>query len=75
MKKLVCAILTLMMCFGSCAFAAGPERPDVTWDFGVPLSDTLSDYAVLVNRDNLRALACVRSQILHGIHGVFAACG
>lgn len=53
MKKLVCAILTLMMCFGSCAFAAGPERPDVTWDFAVPLSDTLSDYAVLVNRDNL----------------------
>lgn len=53
MKKLVCAVLTLMMLLSGSAFAAGLERPEVTWDFGVPLSEVLSDYAMLVNRDNL----------------------
>lgn len=53
MKKLVCAILTLMLLMGSFAFAEEIERPAVAWDFGVPLSDVLSDYALLVNRDNM----------------------
>lgn len=53
MKKLVCAILILVMCLSGSAFAAEMERPEVTWDFGVPLSEILADYAMLVNRDNL----------------------
>ncbi len=54
MKKLVCAILTLMMCLSAFASVlAEADRPEIAWEFGVPLSDVLSDYAVLVNRDNL----------------------
>lgn len=53
MKKLVSVILILMMLLGSVAFAEEVERPEIAWDFGVPLMDVLSDYALLVNRDNL----------------------
>ena len=53
MKKLVCVILILMMSLCGCACAQEVERPEITWDFGVPLSEVLSDYAMLVNRDNL----------------------
>ena len=55
MKKLVCAILVVMMSL--CSFAALAqeeiEMPEVTWDYPVPLTDIQSEYAMLVNGENL----------------------
>jgi len=54
MKKLVCAILSLVLCLGCCpAMAANPNAPEVSWDYALPLSVVQSDYAILVNADNL----------------------
>ena len=54
MKKLVCAVLSLILCL-SCtgALAARQNVPEVSWDFPVALMDLQSDYVMLVNADNL----------------------
>lgn len=56
MKKLVCAILTLMLMM-SCLCASATELdlffPEVEWDYPVPLTDLMSEYSMLVNEDNL----------------------
>ena len=55
MKKLVCAILVLMMSL--CSFAALAQEeleiPDVEWEYPVPLTDIQSKYALLVNAEHL----------------------
>jgi len=55
MKKLVCAILVLMMSLCSFATLAQEELeiPDVEWDYPVPLTDIQSKYALLVNAEHL----------------------
>jgi len=54
MKKLVCAVLSLILCLGSVsAMAQQPDLPEVSWDFPVPFTDVQSEYAVLVNGDHL----------------------
>lgn len=54
MKKLVCAILSLILCLGSVsALAVQPSVPEVSWDFPVSLTEVKSDYAMLVNADRL----------------------
>jgi len=54
MKKLPFAILTLFLCLCCAgAFAQEIEIPEVRWDFPVSLSAVQSDYAILVNADNL----------------------
>ena len=54
MKKLLCVILTLIVCIGCVSASAQQlEIPDVQWEFPVPLTDVLSEYAMLVNEDNL----------------------
>jgi len=54
MKKLVCAILSLILCLGSVsALAQQPSVPEVKWDFPVPLTDVQSQYAMLVNGERL----------------------
>ena len=56
MKKLVCAILTMILCLSFVtANAALDEKgiPEVKWTFAVPLTYIQSEYAMLVNGDNL----------------------
>jgi len=54
MKKLVCAILGMILCVCSTgAFASSPDGPEVSWDFPVSLTDVQSEYTMLVNADNL----------------------
>lgn len=54
MKKLVCVILSLVLWLScSAAMAQQPGVPEVSWDFPVPLTDVLSEYAMLVNGDHL----------------------
>lgn len=54
MKKLVFLVLALALCLSSaCAMAQEIVIPDVSWDFPVPLTDIQSEYAMLVNVDNL----------------------
>ena len=55
MKKLVCAILAVILSACSvCAFAEDQlVPPEVHWVFPVPLTDIQSKYAMLVNADNL----------------------
>lgn len=52
MMKLLCVLLCMVLCCSS-ACAQKPEVPDVSWDFGVPLTDLQTKYTVLVNADNL----------------------
>lgn len=55
MKKLVCAILVMMMslCL-TVSLAEEPlQMPEVVWDYPVPLIEIQSEYAMLVNGDNL----------------------
>ena len=54
MKKLLCAILTLILAMSlTAAVAQELEIPVVEWEFPVPLTDIQSKYALLVNADNL----------------------
>ncbi len=54
MKKLVCAFLSLILCLSCCsAMASDPNAPEVSWDFPIPFTAVQSDYALLVNADNL----------------------
>ena len=53
MKKLVCGILMLVLCLCSAAAAQEIVIPEVAWTFPVPLTDVQSEYAMLVNTDNL----------------------
>ena len=54
MKKLLCAILMLVLClFGACALAEEYEIPEISWTYPVPLSDLQSEYAMLVNGNNV----------------------
>ncbi|MBQ7867461.1 MAG: M15 family metallopeptidase [Clostridia bacterium] len=55
MKKLVCAILTMIFCVCSACVLAEEQLvpPEVHWNFPVPLTDIQSKYALLVNADNL----------------------
>ncbi len=54
MKKLLCMILfaTLCLSFGM-AYAKSPNAPEVSWDFGVSLTDLSTKYTILVNEDHL----------------------
>ena len=54
MKKLVCAILTVVFVL-CCAGAVAQELqiPEVSWDYPVMLTDLQSEYLVLVNEDHL----------------------
>jgi len=52
MMKLLCVLLCMVLCCGS-ACAQKPDVPDVSWDFGVSLTDLQTKYTVLVNADNL----------------------
>ena len=54
MKKLVCAILAMMisLCL-SASMAEQLQMPEVTWDYPVPLIEIQSEYAMLVNGENL----------------------
>lgn len=54
MKKLVCAILCVVLCLSMVsAVAQQYEVPEVSWDFPVALTDVQSEYAILVNADHL----------------------
>ena len=53
MKKLVCAILSLILCLGCCQAVAATNVPEVKWDYSLPLFAIQSDYAMLVNADHL----------------------
>lgn len=54
MKKLVCAILSMILCMCcASALAEDPDAPEVKWDFPLPLTELQSDYIMLVNADNL----------------------
>ena len=54
MKNVLCVILSLILCMGV-GFAAAEQLvpPEVLWTFPVPLMDIQSEYAMLVNADNL----------------------
>lgn len=54
MKKLACAILSLILCL-CCAFASAEEFeiPEVPWTFPITLTDLQSEYTMLVNEDSL----------------------
>ncbi|MCI5956447.1 MAG: M15 family metallopeptidase [Clostridiales bacterium] len=55
MNKLVCGILTLTFCL-CCASALAldlSDIPEVRWEFSVSLTELKSQYAMLVNGDNL----------------------
>lgn len=53
MKKLVCLTLVLLLCLSLCASLAEEAIPEITWDFPVPLCEIKSEYAILVNAENL----------------------
>lgn len=53
MKKLVCLTLVLLLCLSLCASLAEEIAPEITWDFPVPLCEIKSEYAILVNAENL----------------------
>lgn len=56
MKKLVCAVLTLMLLLSGASVLAeslADYYPAVSWSFGVPLYELQSPYAMLVNGDHL----------------------
>ena len=55
MNKLVCGVLTLILCLCCAnAFALDPsDIPEVRWEFSVSLTEIQSKYALLVNGDNL----------------------
>ena len=54
MKKLVCAILILVICL-CCTVSMAQELdiPEVSWDYPIALTDLQSEYIMLVNADNL----------------------
>lgn len=54
MKKLVLAVLSLVVCL-NCAFATAQPSyaPEISWDYPVPLTDIVSEYTLLVNEANL----------------------
>ena len=50
MKKLVCAVLVMMMTFGlGFSLAEELQMPEVKWDYPVPLIEIQSEYSMLVN--------------------------
>lgn len=54
MKKLVCVILSLILCMcWATAWAEESDAPEVKWDFPLPLTALQSDYTLLVNAENL----------------------
>ena len=54
MKKLVCAILSLILCMCCTGvLASETTAPEVSWDFPLALSDVQSEYMLLVNEKNL----------------------
>jgi len=54
MKKLLCAfVCMILMLVSSGAFAMEIEMPDVSWEFPVALLEVQSEYAMLVNADNM----------------------
>ena len=54
MKKLVCAILSLILCMCcSGAWATEAEEFNSKWNFPLTLTSVQSDYSMLVNEDNL----------------------
>ena len=54
MNKLVCGILTVILCLSACgAFAQEIDLPEVRWTYPVSLTEIQSKYAILVNGDNM----------------------
>lgn len=54
MKKLVCVILSLILCMScACATATEANIPEVKWEHPLPLMEVQSDYTMLVNADHL----------------------
>ena len=54
MKKLVCAVLVMMMTLGfGFSLAEELHMPEVKWDYPVPLIEIQSEYAMLVNGENM----------------------
>lgn len=53
MKKWLCLTVALLLCLNLCASLAEQAVPEITWDFPVPLSEIQSEYAILVNEENL----------------------
>ncbi len=60
MKKLAAIVLSLVLLSGCTAACA-----EVKWDFAVPLTQLLSDRAMLVNRDNLLAADYIPENLVH----------
>ena len=56
MNKLVCGILTVILCLSAFgALAQESDLPEVRWTFPVSLTEIQSKYAVLVNADTYSA--------------------
>jgi len=64
MKKLVCLTLVLLLCLVLCASLAEEAVPEIQWDFPVPLCEIKSEYAILVNEENLLEQSYVPSPLV-----------
>ena len=54
MNKLVCGILTVILCLSAVgALAQESDLPEVRWTYPVSLTEIQSKYAMLVNADNM----------------------
>ena len=54
MNKLVCGILTVILCLSAVgALAQESDMPEVRWTYPVSLTEIQSKYAMLVNADNM----------------------
>ena len=54
MNKLVCGILTVILCLTAVgALAQESDLPEVRWTYPVSLTEIQSKYAMLVNADNM----------------------
>ena len=54
MNKLVCGILTVILCLSAVgALAQESDLPEVRWTYPVSLTEIQSKYAMLVNVDNM----------------------
>lgn len=64
MKKLVCLTLVLLLSLILSASLAEESVPEVMWDFPVPLCEIKSEYAILVNEENLLDQSYVPSPLV-----------
>ena len=53
MKKLLCALLSMILCLNCASALAALVKPEISWAYPLDLCDVQSDYTMLVNADNL----------------------